>query len=156
MGLEIERKFLVDDDSYIGMAERSCDILQYYLSTDADRTVRVRIAGDVAFLTVKGRNHGCVRSEWEYPVPVDDARGMIACCGDNGIAKTRYYVSFGGRVWEVDRFHGRLEGLTVAEVELPSADAVVQLPPFVSREVTDDARYYNSALSQPGASVPVD
>ncbi|MDE6137689.1 MAG: CYTH domain-containing protein [Muribaculaceae bacterium] len=154
MSKEIERKFLVKDDSFMDMATEKRHLSQGYLCTDPDATVRVRTADGRAWLTVKGRNAGAVRDEWEYAIPAADAEEMLGRCCARRIDKTRYIVSSGGRTWEVDVFGGRLAGLIVAEVELDSADAAVELPPFVGREVTDDARYYNSALSDPSAPVP--
>ena len=149
MAKEIERKFLVNDESYKERAIGSERISQGYISTDPDRTVRVRIKGEKAFITVKTRNEGCVRNEWEFPIPVADAAEMLdACCG-NVLSKTRYYVPAGdGLTWEVDEFHNLGTPLTVAEIELPSADAAFELAPFIGREVTGDARYYNSSLSK--------
>lgn len=147
MAKEIERKFLVTDSSYEALASKSVRIMQGYLCRRPESTVRVRIAGSNAWLTVKGRNHGIIRDEWEYPIPADDARAMLEKCADgNVIEKTRFFVPFGNRQWEIDRFGGRLEGLTLAEVELPSAECPVELPPFVGEEVSGDPRYYNSNL----------
>ncbi|MDE6497338.1 MAG: CYTH domain-containing protein [Muribaculaceae bacterium] len=155
MGKEIERKFLVCDHSFVAMASDSVEIRQGYLSVKAEATVRVRIFGCKAFITVKGRNEGMVRDEWEYEIPVADAREMLeCCCGSNVLEKVRYIVPCCGRVWEVDVFGGRLEGLVIAEVELPSADVHVELPAFAGREVTGDNRYYNSMLSLPCSAVP--
>ncbi len=155
MGKEIERKFLVCNDSYVGMAGDSCDIKQGYLSVVPEATVRVRTFGQRAYLTVKGKNKGIIRDEWEYEIPYSDACEMLArCCGDNVLEKTRYIVPWHGRVWEVDVFRGRLAGLVMAEVELPATGTEVDLPPFAGREVSGDPRYYNSALSSPDASVP--
>lgn len=155
MSKEIERKFLVKDNSFVAMATEKRSISQGYLSTYPEATVRVRIADGRAWLTVKGRNAGAVRDEWEYGVPAADADEMLdRCCGERRVDKTRHIIPFGGQTWEVDVFGGRLAGLIVAEVELESADAAVELPPFVGREVTDDARYYNSVLSDPSAPVP--
>ncbi len=148
MAKEIERKFLVADRSYVSMAESHSRLRQSYLSDRPEATVRVRTAGTRAWLTVKGLNHGAVRDEWEWPIPLEDAEEMAArLSGGWAIDKTRYLVPFGGLVWEVDEFHSRLEGLVVAEVELPSADTEIELPPFVGREVTGDPAYYNSTLS---------
>ncbi len=147
MAKEIERKFLVKNTSYREMSVERKDIEQGYLNREPRATVRVRIVGSEARLTVKGLNDGAVRDEWEYAVPVSDAREMIdRCASGRVIVKTRYIVPFGGRTWEVDEFGGSLAGLVVAEVELPSADADPALPPFVGEEVTGDPRYYNSSL----------
>ena len=146
MGFEIERKFLVTDNSFLDMATSSEAIEQGYLSRDVDRTVRVRVKGDRAYLTVKSRNEGCVRHEWEYGIPVADARQMLELC-TGVIVKRRHYVPYGGHTFEVDVFGGRHAGLVVAEVEMQTADEAVKLPPFVGREVTGNARYYNSSLA---------
>lgn len=147
MAKEIERKFLVEDDSFKEMAVSSEDIEQGYLCTDPDSTVRVRIKGKRAYITVKSRNQGAVRNEWEYQIPEDDAHEMLECC--RGIlGKRRYIVPYDGLVWEVDVFRGRHSGLVLAEVELDREDARVSLPPFVGVEVTGDPRYYNSVLSE--------
>ncbi len=148
MAKEIERKFLVMNSKYKELATDSCDMAQGYLSTDIDATVRVRISGDGALITVKSRNRGAVRDEWEYAIPVDDARQMLAICKGNVIEKTRYYVPEGELTWEIDEFHGVHSGLVVAEIELPDADYPVTFPSFVGKEVTGDPRYYNSTLSK--------
>lgn len=151
MSLEIERKFLVNSTSYRTLAVKSFHIVQAYLSTDADATVRVRIKDDEAYITVKSRNSGAVRHEWEYPIPVGDARAMIEhCCGDRVLEKTRYLVpGADGYVWEVDEFGGRHQGLVVAEIELPSEDTPFGKPDFIAEEVTGDPAYYNSVLLNP-------
>lgn len=147
MAKEIERKFLVSDDSYKLMASESHRIAQGYISRRKEGTVRVRILDDAAFLTVKGENHGISRNEWEYPIPVEDAREMFRdVCEDPILEKTRWIVPYEGLIWEVDEFRGALAPLVVAEVELPSADTPVPLPPFVGREVSGDPAYYNSNL----------
>lgn len=149
MAKEIERKFLVTDQKYKNLANREEDIAQGYISVDPDRTVRVRIKGCKAYLTVKTRNHGMTRNEWEYSVPVADAREMLAECCGNILSKTRYYVPAGnGLTWEIDEFHGVHEGLTVAEIELPAENAAFSLPAFIGKEVTGDPAYYNSSLSK--------
>ena len=148
MAKEIERKFLVTDTSYIERAESAVRIRQTFLSTNPDATVRLRIAGDKAWITVKGRNAGAVRDEWEYSIPVSDAEEMAErLAGGFAIDKTRYVVDHEGWKWEIDCFHGRHEGLTVAEIEMPSADSNPPLPDFIGREVTGDSRYYNSTLA---------
>lgn len=145
MGREIERKFLVR-----GRAWRTRSpvlIRQGYLQLDPERTVRVRIAGRRGFLTVKGLTRGATRDEFEYPVPVEDARDMLdRLCLRPLLEKKRHVVRFRGRRWEVDEFLGANRGLVVAEVELPSERASVDLPPWAGREVTRDPRYYNANL----------
>jgi len=145
MGVEIERKFLVRDRAVLGDVE-GIPYRQGYLSTKADRTVRVRRAGSHAFITVKGRSAGATRAEFEYEIPVADAEAMLALCIPPLIEKVRHRVAHGGRTWEVDIFGGANEGLVVAEVELPSADAAVEMPPWVGAEVTGDPRYFNANL----------
>jgi adenylate cyclase len=147
MGSEIERKFLVRDVSVIS-GDEGTEYLQGYLSVDPDRTVRVRISDNEAFLTIKGRSHGPTRAEYEYRIPVDDAREMLATVALRSlIAKTRHVIAAGGLRWEVDVFHGINAGLVIAEVEIPSADYPVPVPPWVGEEITDDYRYSNASLA---------
>lgn len=146
MAKEIERKFLVKDNSFKHAATETHLIRQGYLSTDPRATVRVRMLDDKAYLTVKSKNSGAVRDEWEYPVPPEDARQMLAHCGSKVIDKERWIVPFEGHVWEVDVFGGRHQGLIVAEVEMRDADEEVKLPTFVGEEVTGNPEYYNSNL----------
>lgn len=148
MGKEIERKFLVINAGFKHLASGKIEIAQGYLSTDPDRTVRVRLAGDHAFLTIKSRNIGMVRGEWEYEIPCADAHELLRLAVYPPIEKTRWIVPFEGWIWEVDEFHGAHAGLTVAEVELPTVDTLPTLPDFVGCEVTDNPAYYNSNLSK--------
>jgi len=145
MGVEIERKFLVRDirgiDGSPGIAYR-----QGYLSTDPDRTVRIRRAGEHAYITVKGRSSGASRAEFEYEIPVADADAMLALCIPPLVEKVRHRVEHAGRIWEVDVFAGANEGLIVAEVELPDEDAIVDVPSWIGDEVTGDVRYFNANL----------
>jgi adenylate cyclase len=152
MGTEIERKFLVTGDGWkaSGQPQR---MTQGYLCRDAARTVRVRLAGDQAFLTVKGTSVGATRAEFEYPGPVVDAKQLLALCDGPLIDKTRYTLTHAGMVWEVDEFHGDNAGLVVAEIELTSEDQAFEPPQWLGREVTDDRRYFNSSLAvQPYSS----
>lgn len=153
MAKEIERKYLVCNTDYKQLATSRAEIEQFYLSTDPKATVRIRITGDTAYLTVKGRNEGCTRDEWEYAIPADDAREMARLASATPVRKTRWIVEAGCHKWEVDEFHGHLEGLTVAEIELTCADTRPPLPAFVGREVTGDPRYYNSMLAS-GSEIP--
>jgi len=146
--LEIERKFLVNDSSYREMAYDRRTIEQGYLSRDPERTVRIRKIGDEAFITVKGKNSGIVRKEFEFPIPENDFRKMIELCLPPVIEKERFYVDFNGHVWEVDEFHGKLAPLVIAEIELGCCDEEFDIPPFVGKEVTSDPRYYNSMLGK--------
>lgn len=146
MGKEIERKFLVINDSYRESAVSSDSIKQGYLSRDPERTVRVRTRDDKGFLTVKGVTRGCEREEFEYEIPFSDASHLLAMCLPPVIEKIRYIVPFGGRTWEVDVFEGANTGLTVAEIELGDSTEQFPLPDFIGKEVTGDPRYYNSNL----------
>lgn len=146
MGLEIERKFLVVGDSWRGRGLAQ-PMRQGYLCVDPDRTVRVRLAGERAWLTVKGRSHGSVRSEFEVELPAEDASTMLdELCLQPILAKTRTRVMHGAHTWEVDEFFGENLGLVLAEIELASEHEAIELPEFVGEEVTGDLRYYNSSL----------
>lgn len=147
--VEIERKYLVRDDSYKALATRSVRMKQAYLSIDDRSTVRLRITDRTAMLTIKGASldGGLSRSEWEYQIPLQDAREMLPLSKSNVLDKVRYYVPYEGFTWEVDCFEGNYEGLTIAEIELVSTTDTPPLPSWVLREVTGDARYYNAALS---------
>ena len=147
MGTEIERKFLVRDRSILEGAA-GVPYRQGYLSVDPARTVRVRSAGEHAFLTVKGIGDGPSRAEFEYEIPLEDAEALLAICEQSIVVKTRHRIEAGGRTWEVDVFGGANAGLVVAEVELPAADAAVAIPEWAGEEVTGDLRYYNSSLAR--------
>ena len=146
MAIEIEHKYLVADDSYKRMATGSVDIVQGYLNRNPDRTVRIRTMGQKGFITVKGRNHGNQRLEFEYEIPGHDAAEILKLAEPGLVEKTRYFVPFDGLIWEVDEFHGSLNGVVVAEVELPSDSHVYDKPPFIGVEITGDPAYYNSNL----------
>ncbi|NMJ44320.1 CYTH domain-containing protein [Roseomonas sp. JC162] len=147
MGIEIERRFLVTGEAWRGGVTEACRLDQGYLAREDRVTVRVRVAGAAAKLTIKGPG-GLVRPEFEYPVPLQDAEAMLATlCGGRRVAKTRHLVPHGGLTWEVDVFEGPLAGLVIAEVELPAADHPLALPAWAGREVTDDARYSNAVLA---------
>lgn len=146
MAIEIERKFLVVGDEW-----RNAPAVFYsqgYLNRDKTRTVRVRIAADEAFLTIKGTSVGARRAEFEYPIPIWDARELLAMCEQPLIEKNRRKVVHEGYVWEIDEFLGENQGLVVAEIELPTEDTVFALPNWVGIEVTHDPRYFNSNLSE--------
>jgi adenylate cyclase len=146
MAVEIERKFLV-----VGASWRSAPAIYYsqgYLNRDKARTVRVRIVGDEAFLTIKGITQGASRAEFEYTIPVADAKELLAMCEQPLIEKYRRKIYHEGFVWEVDEFLGDNLGLVVAEIELPSEDTQFAKPEWVGEEVTQDERYYNSNLSK--------
>ncbi|MDD6209871.1 MAG: CYTH domain-containing protein [Bacteroidales bacterium] len=149
MGQETERKFLVAGDfrPFVSVSRR---IVQGYLCREKGRTVRVRIRDRKGFLTIKGPGSlsGMTRSEWEYEIPLADAEGLMALCEEGMIEKIRYEVPYGGFVFEVDEFSGDNEGLILAEIELPSEDALFSRPSWLGTEVTGDVRYYNSSLTK--------
>ena len=148
MAIEIERKFLVKDDSYKAMAYSASRIAQGYICSARGRTVRVRIRDEKGYLTIKGPadSEGLGRYEWEKEIPVQEAQELMRLCEPGMIDKTRYLVKSGKHVFEVDEFYGENEGLTIAEVELESADESYEKPDFIGEEVTGDVRYYNSFL----------
>ena len=146
MGREIERKYLVDGDAWRTGATGD-SIRQGYLSTVVERTVRVRVVGDRAFLTVKGITRGATRSEYEYEIPFADGVAMLdELCERPLISKVRYRVVHGAHTWEIDEFLEENEGLLVAEVELEHEDEDIVLPPWAGDEVTHDARFFNASL----------
>jgi len=144
---EIERKFLVVGDAWRAGAVGT-RYVQGYLSRDPERTVRVRRAGDKAFLTIKGISRGISRPEFEYAIPVAHAEELLNLCIRPLIEKTRTVVEYGGKRWEVDEFAGDNAGLVIAEIELKSEDELLDLPPWAGTDVSDDPRYYNSNLSE--------
>jgi len=147
MPVEIERKFLLRNDSWHSLGGKGCLYRQGYLSTDPGRSVRVRIAGDLATLTIKGSSEGMVRSEFEYSIPVQEALDMLeTLCLKAQIEKRRYRVRLEGHCWEIDEFFGENSGLVLAEVELEDPEEEVRIPAWIGREVTGDLRYYNSSL----------
>jgi CYTH domain-containing protein len=148
MALEIERKFLVKDDSYKVMAFSSSRIAQGYICSARGRTVRIRIRDEKGYLTIKGPSDsaGLGRYEWEQEIPLEDARELMKLCEPGIIDKTRYLVQSVNHIFEVDEFYGDNEGLVIAEVELKSEDESYEKPVFVGEEVTGDVRYYNSFL----------
>ncbi|MGA7883367.1 MAG: CYTH domain-containing protein [Terrimicrobiaceae bacterium] len=145
MGNEIERKFLVSDDTWRG-GSPGCPYVQGYLSRDPGRVVRVRQAGDRAYITIKGVSQGARRPEFEYPIPLSDAEALMTLCLRPLIEKVRYVVEYHGKRWEVDEFHGDNKGLILAEIELAREDEPFDLPPWIGQEVSQDARYYNANL----------
>ena len=147
MALEIERKFLVTSDAWRKGA-KGLRLRQGYLSLDPERTVRVRLAGEQAWITVKGLTRGATRDEFEYAIPPKDAAAMLDGLCSAVLEKTRYRVRFGGNTWEVDEFHGKNEGLLLAEIEMEAEGSTISLPPWIGDEVTDNPRYYNSNLAK--------
>ena len=154
MGIEIERKFLVTGDAWRMAAHKVVPMAQGYLNDIAamdagamKASVRVRIQVGEAYLNLKSRELGHTRQEFDYAIPVEDARGLLALSVGGLVDKRRHYVDFGGHLWEVDEFLGDNAGLVVAEIELASAQESFEKPAWIGREVTDSKRYYNLALA---------
>lgn len=148
MAKEIERKFLVKGD-FKSLITKQTKIIQGYLSSVPERTVRVRIKGEKGFITIKGigSKSGASRYEWEKEIPVSEVNELLELCEPGVIDKTRFIVPEpSGLKFEVDEFYGNNEGLTVAEIELPSEDHPFEKPEWLGEEVTGDAKYYNSML----------
>lgn len=147
MAVETERKFLVNGD-FMSQAVKKKSITQKYLVADGSKTIRLRISDDKAFLTIKSRpgESGISRSEWEFEIPVGDAREMMVLCLPGKIEKTRYLVPSGNHTFEVDVFHDKNEGLIIAEIELTSESEEFEKPVWLGREVTGNPLYYNASL----------
>jgi len=150
MSLEIERKFLVTGDSYKQQAYACDRIAQGYICRQGGNSVRVRVRGEKGYLTIKGPSldGGLSRYEWEREIPVAEALELMKLCHGGIIDKCRYLVKCGAHTFEVDEFYGDNEGLVVAEVELGSLSEPFECPPFLGREVTGEAKYYNGHLSR--------
>jgi CYTH domain-containing protein len=148
MTTEIERKYLVQFEAWqeAKVSAKYTHISQAYLSLEAERTVRIRIKKESAFLTIKGKTQGISRLEFEYPIPLNDGLELLKICQGSIIEKKRYIFHFDKLIWEVDEFEGDNAGLIVAEVELESEDQAFTLPPWIKEEVSDDNRYYNANL----------
>jgi len=148
MSMEIERKFLVSGHGWkTGLGGRH--YRQGYLSADPARSVRIRMVGDSAWLTIKGGTTGYSRVEFEYPIPTQDALHLLdELCIRPVIDKTRHEIRYGAHRWEIDEFHGANEGLVIAEIELAAEDEQFERPPWLGAEVSDDPRYYNANLAR--------
>jgi len=154
MGVEIERKFLLAGDGWRAAVERTQAMAQGYLN-DLDvlagggqkASIRVRIEGEAAFLNIKSAQAGPSRLEFDYPVPVEDARQLLDLCVGGLVRKQRHYVRHGGHLWEIDEFEGENAGLVVAEIELDAVDEAFARPDWLGAEVTELRRYYNLALA---------
>jgi adenylate cyclase len=147
MAIETERKFLVKDE-FKNQVTKQIDIIQRYISIDSNKTVRLRICGEEAFITVKGRPEGesISRNEWEFRIPVQDALEMMKICLPGVIEKTRYIIPSGNHKYEVDVFHGKNEGLIIAEIELSDENEEFDKPSWLGEEVTGRPEYYNANL----------
>jgi CYTH domain-containing protein len=156
MAKEIERKFLVKDGSWREAAEASIAFVQFYLAISSERSVRLRISdGRSARLTLKFGSDLVARDEFEYPVPLEDAREMMPFALGRVIRKTRHHVRHGGYLYEVDVFADALEGLVIAELETPDAVPDALLPPWLGREVSGDMRFSNASLALNGYPEPL-
>jgi adenylate cyclase len=144
MPIEIERKFLVSGEYPRTGGMRTS---QAYLCTDPARTVRVRIEPERALLAIKGEPVGLARPEFEYEIPMDEARELMKLCAGSVVEKTRYHHREGGHLWEIDVFHGANDGLVIAEIELEAEHEAFDRPDWLGEEVSEDPRYFNSYLS---------
>ena len=144
---EIERKFLIKKELWKPNGE-GAKIKQGYLSVDPERVVRVRIAGEKSFLTIKGESTGIVRTEIEYNIPLKEAETLMEMCLNYLVEKTRYIEQVGNLTWEIDVFEGENKGLILAEVELESEHQEIEFPKWIKKEVSSDLRYFNSWLSE--------
>jgi CYTH domain-containing protein len=147
MGVEIERKFLVKSDDWKSGVGQALQCRQGYLALDKKKTVRVRVMGQQAFLTVKGATAGISRMEFEYEIDVPDAEYMLMLC-EHVVEKTRHFIEYEGMTWELDVFEGENAGLVMAEIELESEEQPFALPDWAGNEVSDDVRYFNGYLSK--------
>jgi adenylate cyclase len=146
MSIEIERKFLTKNEDWRQQVTGSVVIVQGYLSRGAV-TVRVRLSGQQAWLTVKGPAHGISRAEFEYPVPLEDGQQLLALCDGHVVKKIRHQIPAGLLLWEIDEFAEQHSGLVIAEIELPSEHCSFERPSWLGQEVSEDPRYRNSSLA---------
>lgn len=147
MGKEIERKFLVNKKEWTSLQKPAgVHYSQGYLCVEPERTVRVRITDVHAFITIKGKSKGATRAEYEYEIPMDDAEQILRDLAIGSISKIRYKINFQNKLWEVDEFFGKNEGLLMAEIELENEGEQFAIPEWIGIEVTDDNRYYNANL----------
>ena len=147
MSIEIERKFLIINDNWKQLPSQKADYTQGYFTTNKKCSIRVRVTGDTASINIKSATLGIYRSEFDYPIPVNDARELLdTLCIHPLIEKTRYKILYDNHTWEVDVFSGENEGLIVAEIELKSIDEEFTKPDWIGEEVSDDPRYYNVCL----------
>ena len=146
--VEIERKFLVRSEEFKSQSSKKFRIIQGFLNTHPERTLRIRIRGDQAFLTIKGKSskNGLTRFEWEKEIPVLEAEELMKLCEPGIIEKTRYLVEIEGHTFEIDEFFGENQGLIIAEIELDSENETFEKPEWLGEEVTGELRYYNSQL----------
>jgi len=148
MPLEIERKFLLKNDDWKTQAHDRQPYCQGYLLSDGKRTLRIRTAGEKGFITIKGKAKGLARPEFEYEIPLEEARELLKLCDPPLIVKTRFFVQHAEHLWEIDVFEGDNAGLIVAEIELQEEEEIFARPAWLGEEVTDDRRYSNASLSR--------
>lgn len=148
MGIEIERKFLVANDDWKQRVSRSAQMSQGYLGLTGKASVRIRVAGEQAWINIKSANPGMTRAEYEYPVPAAQGREMLGLSEQDPLEKTRYWVQEGQHTWEVDVFSGANQGLVTAELELRSETEEFETPSWLGREVTSQICYYNNQLAR--------
>ena len=144
--IEIERKFLVSEKNW-NPSKKGTILKQGYLAVDRERTVRIRVSEQKAFLTIKGKTVGIKRAEFEYEIPKNEGEQLLKMCVNSIVEKTRYIEKIGDLVWEIDVFEGENKGLVLAEVELEDENQEIEIPEWVEKEVSDDSRFYNSCLS---------
>lgn len=148
MAIEIERRFLVDGDGWRELADDAADICQGYLSTDKNRVVRVRCSDGMGYITIKGLKQQSSAVEFEYEIPVGQAKEMIESLSVGVVNKVRHTIAIGDLVWQVDEFSDENAGLIIAEVELDSESQEIDLPDWLGTEITQDCRYANSSLAE--------
>ncbi len=149
MGIEIERKFLVNQEIWNTLEKPEGEFYrQGYLLTDPTKTIRVRQTSEKGFLTIKGISVGASRAEFEYEIPREEAKELLDQFSVSELSKIRYKILFENKLWEVDEFLGENEGLMVAEIELESEDETFSIPDWIGEEVTGEKKYYNSNLTQ--------
>lgn len=149
MGIEIERKFLVHKEIWNKAKKgKSAYLKQGYIVSDPTKTIRIRIADNQGYLTIKGKSTGIARQEFEYEIPKEEASELLQHFTASSLEKIRYTLEYSGKIWEVDEFLGPNEGLIVAEIELKSENENFELPEWIYKEVSGDKKYYNSYLSQ--------
>jgi len=147
LAIEIERKFTIKNDSWRQQIDKSQRYVQGYLAGNERTSVRVRIAGEQANINIKSATLGIFRQEYEYPLPLEDAETMLTdLCEKPVIDKVRHFVTYAGKVWEIDEFSGENKGLIVAEIELNDIEEQFELPDWADKDVSDDKRYYNVSL----------
>ncbi len=147
MGVEIERKFLITNNDWKPLVINSFSIKQGYLSLAPERTVRVRTKNNKAYLTIKGKNKGITRAEFEYEIPIIEAEQLLLLCEGTIIEKVRHEVVYEHKIWEIDVFKGDNQGLIIAELELINEEETFKIPDWLGKEVSTEAKYYNSSLA---------